>query len=232
MVQTISSHPIGGPMQTIKVWDLFVRVFHWALVAAILSQLITAEDFQSLHVRVGYGIILLLVLRIIWGFVGTRHARFRDFLYPPADILTYLKGLFQGTARRYTGHNPAGGAMVVALLVVLSLTTSTGLLTDAAEGNGIIALDTVNLVKPALADDDDYDDGPRASDHREHDSSKEMTGQTVFGKDPHFWKEIHESLVGLLIALAAVHFGGVLASSYAHKENLIRAMITGRKKNG
>ena len=219
-------------MKTIKVWDLFVRVFHWSLVLAILSQLITADDFQPIHVRIGYFIIVLLVLRIIWGFIGTRHARFTDFLYPPTAVLAYLKGLFRGTARRYDGHNPAGGAMVVALLVALTLTTLTGLLTYGAEGRGPLALGTGNLVARALADDDDHDDRPDHSGRYAYDAPGEMHGRAASEQNAHFWKEIHESLVGLLIFLAVVHIGGVLVSSYAHKENLVWAMITGRKKNG
>ena len=223
-------------MKTIKVWDLFVRVFHWSLVLAILSQLITAEDFQPIHIRIGYFIIVLLVLRIMWGFIGTRHARFTDFLYPPADVLTYLKGLFRGTAPRYTGHNPAGGAMVIALLVVLSLTTLSGLLTHRAEGRGPLVLGTGNLVSPALADDDGHDDRSDHSGRYAHEAPgqlpDEMHGPVASERNAHFWKEIHESLVGILIFLAVVHIGGVLVSSYAHKENLIWAMITGRKKDG
>jgi cytochrome b len=99
-------------MKTVKVWDLFVRFFHWALVAAVVSQLATAEDFKNIHANVGYIIVVLLIFRIIWGFVGSRHARFKDFIYPPADIIAYLKGLAGGRPKHYIGHNPAGGAMV------------------------------------------------------------------------------------------------------------------------
>jgi cytochrome b len=106
-------------MKTVKVWDLFVRFFHWSLVAGVIAQLTTAEDLKSVHAAAGYIIIVLLILRIIWGFVGPVHARFTNFIYPPADILAYLRGLIQRRPMHYTGHNPAGGAMVCTLLFFL-----------------------------------------------------------------------------------------------------------------
>ena len=204
-------------MKTIKVWDLFVRIFHWSLVSAVILQLITAENFNSLHVTTGYVIVVLLILRVIWGFLGSRHARFKDFIYPPADIFGYLKDLFRGRAKHYDGHNPAGGAMVCFLLLVLGMVTLTGLLTYGAEGKGPLALKAPGLVKIASADDNKDDD----KDHHDHEGA---------GAKDHFWKEIHESLVSVLIFLACLHIAGVLASSYVHKENLILAMITGYKK--
>ena len=204
-------------MKTVKVWDLFVRIFHWSLVGAIIMQMITAENFKSLHVTIGYFIIVLIMLRIIWGFIGSKHARFKDFIYPPTDISGYLKGLLQGRAKHYTGHNPAGGAMVCLLLCILGMVTLAGLLTYGAEGKGPLALKSVSLVKAAYADDDDYD----KKDPQHHGSS---------GEKGHFWKEIHETLVGVLIFLACVHICGVIASSYVHRENLVLAMITGNKK--
>ena len=220
-------------MKTIKVWDLFVRVFHWSLAVAVITQLATAEDFTTVHAAVGYVIITLLLLRIIWGLVGPPHARFTDFIYPPADIRDYLTGLIKGRPRHYIGHNPAGGAMVCILLFFLVLTTLTGLLTYGAEGKGPLARGKGGLVRSVLAADDhqrngdqrnlgDRDDGER--------TNRQVRGQV--GKRNRFWKEIHESLVGVLIFLAGVHICGVLVSSYVHKENLILAMINGKKKVG
>jgi cytochrome b len=214
-------------MRTIKVWDLFVRIFHWSLVAAIIAQLLTAEDFTRLHAVVGYGIVALLTLRILWGFIGTRHARFTDFIYPPAAIFAYLKGLPRGASGRFIGHNPAGGVMVVALLTVLALTTGTGLLTYGAQGRGPLASGALGLLTPARADGGQHQTG----DQRENDDPANRRDHAGSGAEAHFWKEIHETLVGLLLFLAALHVAGVVASSYAHKENLIWAMITGRKRS-
>lgn len=217
-------------MNTIKVWDIFVRAFHWLLVVAIITQIITAEDAKSVHVVVGYFIVALLVLRIIWGFIGSKHARFKDFVYPPADIFGYLKGLFRGRPKHYIGHNPAGGAMVCLLLIALVLTTLTGLLTYGAEGKGPLAMQPASFITSAAANDEH-----QGSDADRNDlDGAEYDQKDQHGKgDPqsgHFWKEIHETLVGFLLFLAGIHVCGVIASSYVHKENLVLAMITGKKK--
>jgi cytochrome b len=214
-------------MKTVKVWDLFVRFFHWALVAAVVSQLATAEDFKNIHANVGYIIVVLLIFRIIWGFVGSRHARFKDFIYPPADIIAYLKGLAGGRPKHYIGHNPAGGAMVCTLLLFMVLTTLAGLKTLGAMGKGPLAQRTQYPVTRAWADDHPYryeSHGDSITDSKNHHS------HAVNRTQVHFWKEIHETLVGITLLLIGIHFCGVMVSSYVHRENLILAMITGKKK--
>lgn len=115
-------------MQRILVWDLPVRVFHWALVALVGAAWISAETgLTTIHSYVGYSVLALVVFRVLWGLVGSEHARFSDFLRSPAVAWDYLKGLFGGRSSHYDGHNPAGGWMVVALLLVLLLQVGTGL---------------------------------------------------------------------------------------------------------
>jgi len=123
-------------MQTqerIKVWDPLVRVFHWSLVSAFALAYVTGEDVMSVHVVAGYTIAALLAVRIIWGFIGTRYARFSNFVYRPATVKAYLKDVLAFRARRYLGHNPAGGAMVLALLLMLVATVLSGLLAYGVE---------------------------------------------------------------------------------------------------
>lgn len=117
----------------IKVWDLPVRIFHWSLVSAFLLAYITEDDFMSLHVLAGYVIAGLIVFRLIWGVIGTRHARFSDFYYSPSSVIAYLKSVITFKAKHYIGHNPAGGAMVFALLVSLVITVVTGFAAYGAE---------------------------------------------------------------------------------------------------
>lgn len=117
----------------IKVWDPLVRVFHWALVASFTVAFISGEDFLTLHSWAGYIIFGLLLIRIIWGVIGTRYARFSDFVYRPKTIKQFLKDTLKFRARRYLGHNPAGGAMVILLMLSLLLTGFTGLLVYGAE---------------------------------------------------------------------------------------------------
>ena len=123
----------------IKVWDPFVRLFHWTLVTAFLVSWLTEDELITLHVYAGYLITILVLLRIVWGVVGTRYARFNDFVVAPAKVFKYLKDLLTFRAKRTIGHNPAGGAMIVALLISLLITASTGMLAYGAEGLGPMA---------------------------------------------------------------------------------------------
>jgi len=218
-------------MKTVKVWDIFIRVFHWSLVASIITQLITAESLKKVHVNVGYFIIILLLSRIVWGFIGSKHARFTDFIYPPHEIFGYLKGLLKRNPKHYIGHNPAGGAMVFTLLFFLLLTTTAGLKTLGAEGKGPLADLPISIVNEAHADEDR--DNSHA-DQEDHDGRKynreDRDEHDEAEKKEHFWKEIHEFFVGVIIFLIVIHISGVIVSSYLHKENLIWAMFSGEKK--
>jgi cytochrome b len=128
----------GGatPPATVKVWDPFIRVFHWSLAILFLVAYATGDEIERLHIAAGYVIAGLVALRLVWGFVGPQHARFSSFVRPPRDILAYLRDIALLRAPRYLGHNPAGGAMVVALLVMLGGTCVTGfaMTTDAFWG--------------------------------------------------------------------------------------------------
>ncbi len=123
----------------IKVWDPAVRIFHWSLVAAFIVAYVSEDDLMTVHAYAGYLIAGLLIFRVAWGFIGTRHARFSDFVRSPNEVLAYLKDMVALKARRYLGHNPAGGAMIIALLVSLFITTLTGLCVYGIEGAGPLA---------------------------------------------------------------------------------------------
>lgn len=117
----------------IRVWDPLVRFFHWSLASAFLIAFITEEDLLSVHSWAGYLILALLTIRFIWGFIGSTHARFSDFIYRPATIRSFLKDTLRLRARRYIGHNPAGGAMVILLMLSLLITATSGMLLFGAE---------------------------------------------------------------------------------------------------
>ncbi len=182
----------------IKVWDLPVRIFHWALVASFLIAYITEDHFMSLHTLAGYIIGGLIVFRLIWGFIGTEHARFRGFTYPPATVIDYLKNVISFKAKHYLGHNPAGGAMVIVLLISLAMTVITGL---AAYGGA------------------EYTSGPLAG---------------VMAPMPHAvdkaTEEVHEFFANFTVLLVFLHLIGVLFAAIQHKENLVRSMINGLKR--
>ncbi len=111
----------------VRVWDPFVRIFHWSLVLTFTVAYISGEELKVLHNNAGYAVLGLVLLRIVWGFIGTRHARFRDFVYPPAEVQGFLRDTLRQRAKRYLGHNPAGGAMVIVMLLSLLITSLTGI---------------------------------------------------------------------------------------------------------
>ena len=113
----------------IRVWDLPIRLFHWLLVICIVGSLISVNlggNAIEWHAYFGYCILSLLIFRIIWGFVGSTHARFTSFFPSINSILAYL----QGKAPRVLGHNPIGAISVFALLIVLTIQATTGLFVD------------------------------------------------------------------------------------------------------
>lgn len=198
----------------VKVWDPLVRVFHWSLVAAFAVAYLSGDDLEQVHVLAGYTVVGLVAFRLVWGFVGTRHARFSAFVRGPLAVFTYLRELATFKAPRHLGHNPAGGAMIVTLLVLLALTTLTGLMTYGADGHGPLAGLMAHFGDPgfmaAWADDDElFERG---------------------GKAGEWLGDVHEFFANFTVFLVAVHVGGVLLESLVHNENLVRAMFTGRKR--
>lgn len=166
----------------IKVWDLPVRVFHWTFAASFIGAyaLADSERLRNVHVMLGYTVLGLLVFRLVWGFVGTPHARFRSFAFSPLAAARHLRDELAGRAGRYVGHNPAGSWAIYGLLLLGAATGITGCLTFNKVG-----------------------------------------GET--------FEEIHEVLANAWLLLVALHVIAVVVTSLAHRENLVRAMITGRK---
>lgn len=209
---------------TIRVWDPIVRIGHWTLVLSFFVAWFTEDDLLTQHVWAGYVVAAVVCMRLAWGFIGSEHARFSDFVRSPAVTLRYLGDLLRHKARRYIGHNPAGGAMIVALLIGLFGTTYSGLMLYAIEEDsgplaGWVADTNTTMQLPAIipaahADDDDDDE----------------RGEHRGASDEEFWEEVHEFFANLMLLLIVLHVAGVLYSSYAEKENLPKAMFTGRKR--
>lgn len=223
MNDVITDKPNTTGAATVRVWDPFVRMFHWSLVVAYFVAFFTEDDLMTVHVWAGYVVGGLVLLRILWGFVGTKHARFSNFAYGPVAGLRYLFALLTFRAERHIGHSPAGAVMVYALLVCLVLAVATGLLAYGAEKKGplapLFAADApaiVLMVPAARADDDDSNDRNERSGRRKREDS--------------FWEEVHEVFANLTLLLVLLHIGGVVLASLVHRENLARAMITGRKR--
>lgn len=188
----------------VRVWDPFIRVFHWSLAGAVLIAWATDEPLW-LHTRLGYIAAILVLLRVIWGFIGTEQARFVSFVRGPRLVFDYLAGLIRFSSRRYLGHSPAGGAMIVALLLMIAVTTGTGMAELAAErGQGPLAGLITKVERP-----------PRVPGQR---------------RPPLLIKEVHEMLANITLVLVLLHVLGVAVASIAHRENLVWAMISGRKR--
>lgn len=117
----------------VLVWDWPVRVMHWGLVVAVFGAWLTRElegDWFAWHVRCGYAVIVIVVVRLVWGFIGTRHARFADFVRGPQAVLGDLRALWKRDAEGSVGHTPAGAWMIVALLGMLLAQGLTGLFSN------------------------------------------------------------------------------------------------------
>ena len=169
---------------TVKIWDPFVRVFHWSLVATFAVAWLSAEDARALHEWAGYAAGALIGLRLFWGVLGTRYARFTQFIRSPGTVAAYLRDIVTGREARYLGHNPAGGLMILALIVSVAAVAVTGWM---------------------------------------------QTTDAYWGVD---WvEELHEALANVMLGLVGLHVLGVLVASLRHRENLVRAMVTGRKRS-
>lgn len=110
--------PSNPPHTAMHVWDPFVRVFHWVLVSCVLLNFFILDDGETLHQWLGYTASALIGARIVWGFVGTEHARFANFFPTPKRLLEHLKGLASGKPPFHPGHNPLGALMMLTLMVL------------------------------------------------------------------------------------------------------------------
>lgn len=212
----------------IVVWDPLLRIGHWLLLVAFVVAYLTEGEPIQVHVWAGYTIAAYLVLRVIWGFAGPRQARFSAFLHPPASVLSYLRDLVGFRAKRYLGHSPAGGAMVLALLLSLTATVVTGLL---AYGDDKHAGPLAYLFPaPSAAQSE-----PTASDDAGlfpslDDPAPASAAQGLRQRGESELVELHETFVNLSLVLVILHIAGVALASIAHRENLPRATVTGRKR--
>jgi cytochrome b len=170
-------------MQKILVWDWPVRLGHWLMVGGFCLAWLTgdSETFRLVHVIAGATVLGVATFRLPWGFIGSRYARFVDFVRGPAKVKDYLFSLLRLQPAHHVGHNPAGGWAIVALLALGILTGLAGWAT--------------------------YND---------------------FGG--HWLEDLHEGLATAMLTMVIVHIAGVVSGSLLHGENLVRAMVNGRKQ--
>lgn len=175
-------HPATKPA-TVLIWDAPVRVMHWLLALSFAGAWLSAESerLHLVHITLGYTMAGLVVARLLWGLVGSAPARFTSFVRRPAAAWAYLRSLVAGRAQHHSGHNPAGGWAIVALLGLIAATAALGWATE------IEAL-------------------------------------------PGWLEKAHDLAANALMVVVVVHLVGVVVGSLAHRENLVRAMVTGRKR--
>lgn len=184
--------------KSLRVWDLPTRIFHWLLALSVLLGYVTGGEsgiMFALHVGVGHFILLLLLFRILWGVIGSPYSRFADFVYSWRSIRDYLKSLTRFRPVHFAGHNPLGGLMVLAMLLLLLAIIGSGLSAAAARG--------YQAGSPLIA---------------------------ATGSGSRRMGDIHQILGNVIMILAGVHVAAVLGHWLLARENLVRAMITGRKK--
>ncbi len=212
----------GAAPAIVRVWDPLVRIGHWVLVAGFAVAYVTEDDLLAVHVWAGYVVGIVVLVRVVWGFAGPRYARFADFVRGPGQILAYLRDLLLFRAKRYIGHSPGGGAMVVALLVSLAATVVTGLVLYGEEKHAgplapLFAAAAPGSPAGLMTAAADEAQAPQVANEKEEEESLE---------------EVHEFLANLTLALVIAHIVGVALASIVHRENLVAAMITGRKRAG
>jgi len=218
----MSTQSVDTPRE-VHVWDPWVRISHWLLAAAFFVAYLVVEEPMTVHVWAGYLVGGLIALRLVWGLIGPRHARFSDFVPTPTRLKIYLGDLSRGRERHYLGHNPAGGAMVVALLLSLAATVVTGLQVYGAEekagplADWYAANDSTALLIPTASADDEAAEHHEVGEGGEHEEAEGL-------------EELHEFFANFTLFLVALHIAGVAFTSFREGQSLPRAMVTGRKR--
>ncbi len=211
----------------IPVWDLFIRIFHWSLVLLISIAYATADEMEALHRYIGYSVFGLIISRFIWGFIGTKHALFSDFICSPLKGMTYIKELISGKPKYYTGHNPAAAWMIIFFLMCSMVVCFSGYMAhtnkEAKYSSGFNA--SSFLITNAYADDHKRE----AYGHKNNQHDGHGKREREKGKRDGFWCELHEASAQAMIFLIVMHIIGVAISSWLHNENLTKSMITGVK---
>lgn len=202
----------------VPVWDIIVRLGHWCLVAAFFVAYFTEDELLGVHTWAGYVVAGYVAVRLVWGFAGSKHARFADFAYSPVKAARYLADLIRARAPRYLGHSPAGAMMVFALLFTLTGTALTGM-AELAQSRGEGPLAPIIEQRAATVTDE------QSAQTNEENSRSGHTEESAL-------LEAHELFANLTLVLVILHVGGVALASRAHKESLVKAMITGTKQAG
>jgi cytochrome b len=197
--------------QALPSWDPLLRLAHWGIAGVVLANYAFTKEGGSVHIALGWAGMALLLLRLIWGFVGPREARFASFPPNPMAALRHLGGLLRGKAPQYPSHNPAGALMAYALWACLAVLMLTGL-----GMSGLSPFARADL-EAAVAEGD-------WSVLVEEDGDAE--GESPYGE---VLEEVHEVAANLILILALLHVAGVAVESRALRRNLLAPMLITRR---
>lgn len=199
---------------TLVRWDPLVRSTHWLIAAAIVVNGLISEEGSGFHAWVGYAAGALLALRLAWGLVGTKAARFSSFPPSPGRAIRHVREIVIGRHSEHVSHNPLGALMAYALWATLAVVVATGIAMDQGKSLAApVAGQERALVSARAAD---------AGEHEEDEHGEEGAGNEMF-------EEVHEIAANLLFLLAALHVAGVAFETRRTGRSLVRAMITGRR---
>jgi len=179
-----SSQPSPPAQRNLLVWDLPTRLFHWVTAGSLIGAAVIALTVKHqstifpIHMLLGSLGAVLVLLRLVWGFVGSTHARFRTFVFGPSKIVGYFRGIVSGSSERWLGHNPGSSVAIFAMLGLFLATAVTGALAASA---------------------------------------------------PRWVRQTHPIFAYTLLGVAGAHVIGVLLHTFRHRENIIGAMLDGRK---
>ena len=197
--------------QALPSWDPLLRLAHWGIAGVVIANYAFTKEGGSVHIALGWAGMALLLLRLIWGFVGPREARFASFPPNPMAALRHLGGLLRGKASQYPSHNPAGALMAYALWACLAVLMLTGL-----GMSGLSPFAQADL-EAAVAEGD-------WSVLVEEDGDAE--GESPYGD---VLEEVHEVAANLILILAVLHVAGVAVESRALRRNLLAPMLITRR---
>lgn len=205
-------------------WDPLIKIIHWGMVSAIIVNALIVEEGSVVHIWVGYVVGGLLAIRLVWGVIGPRNARFTAFPPNPKRAISHIRGILAGRAEQHRSHNPLGALMVYAIWSCLALIVATGI----AMAGPPPGLDGSLPANEALFAEE-YEAGEYGHDEDDHDGYGHEDDEHEDDEGEEVIEEVHETAVNLLYLLIGLHILGVIFESVRTRGDTVRAMLPSRR---